>query len=467
MKMKFFVLASALLAMETAPLPAQTFTVLHAFTNSPEGATPRAGLLLSCGTLYGTTAEGGSNGVGTVFSMNTDGTNFTTLHSFAGAPDGSDPLDALVLSDGILYGTTSAGGSNSEGGTIFSLNTNGGDYGVLHSFTLSSNGVFPHAGLALSGNTVYGTTVGAGYGSPGWGTVFSMDTTGTNFDSLYSFTTPHGSPLTNPDGEQPLGGVVLQDDTLYGTAYGGGTNGYGTVYSVQTNGTNFTVLHTFMGGPDGQYPQAGVVVSGGMLFGTTESGGTNNRGIVFSLNTDGTQYTVMHNFATNGVDGTTPFADLTLAGDILYGTTQDGGSSGKGTIFSIETNGAGYTVLYNFTNSPGGSSPSAALVFSGNALYGTTSAGGESGWGTVFSLTLPVPTITSVQIVGSNLILDAINGLAGRTYTVLTGVSLALPLNQWTPVASNVLAGSGNFTISATNAVSPVAPQQFYILQMQ
>jgi uncharacterized repeat protein (TIGR03803 family) len=468
MKLNSLSLAVALLAIETATLSAQTVTLLHNFTNSPDGATPFAGLLLSGGTFYGTTEKGGPDSVGTVFAVNIDGTGYRVLHNFADEPDGSHPLAGLVLSGNTLYGATGNGGTNGWG-TLFWLNTNGDGYGygVLYNFNLSSNGVLPNARLALAGGTLYGVASGDGYGTPGWGTVFSIKTDGSDYTPLYNFSTPHGLPLTNADGEQPQAGLMLSGDTLYGTAYGGGTNGYGTVYSVRTNGTNFSVLHAFSNNPDGAYPQAGLLLAGDTLFGTTQSGGTNGKGTVFAVSANGTGYGLLHSFATNGLDGMNPRGGLTLSGRTLHGTTQTGGSSGHGTVFSIQTNSTCYSVLYNFTNTPDGSDPESALVLSGNRLYGTTDAGGSSVWGTVFRLTVPVLDITSFTLVGTNLVLNADNGVVGGTYTVLMSTNLGLPLSQWTPVATSVLAGSGNFTITATNAVSPGAPQQFYVLQAQ
>src|SRR5580692_5099667 len=118
MKSKVFVLAAALLAMETAAFPAQPITLLHNFTNSPDGATPFARLLLSGGTLYGTTQKGGPASVGSVFAVNTDGSGYTVLHNFTDEPDGSHPAAGLVLAGNTLYGVTVNGGTNGWG-TLF------------------------------------------------------------------------------------------------------------------------------------------------------------------------------------------------------------------------------------------------------------------------------------------------------------------------------------------------------------
>jgi len=463
MKPKVFVLIAAVLAATAARSPAQQVAVLHNFTNSPDGANPVAGLTLAGGTLYGTTEHGGPDTVGTVYAVNTDGTGYRVLHEFADEPDGAHALAGLVLSGDTLYGLTGNGGTNGFG-SLFSINTNGGGYQVLYSFSQYSNGVLPNARMALAGSTLYGTASGNGFGSPGWGTVFAVNTDGSNYRPLYSFTAPHGNPLSNADGEQPESGIVLAGGTLYGAAFGGGIYGYGTVYSVDTNGNNFTVLHQFTNNPDGAFLQGGVTVTDGVVYGTTQAGGTNGKGTIFSVNTDGTGYTVLHHFATNGVDGIVPVAGVTVYGSTLYGTTEKGGSKGKGTVWSINTNGTGYTTLYTFTNSPDGGSPESDLLLSGGVLYGTTEQGGGAGWGSVFGLSLPVLKITGLALSGTDVIFTITNGVAGGNYVVLTSADVAKPLSAWSPVATNGLSGG---TLTATNVVSPSGPQQFYILEAQ
>jgi uncharacterized repeat protein (TIGR03803 family) len=465
MKFKIPALAMALLAMASGNLPAQTVTLLHDFTNNPDGANPFAGLALAGGTLYGATVHGGTNSAGTVFSVNTDGSSYRLLHVFAGPPDGSAPQAGLVLAGGTLYGAAS-GGTNAYG-CLFSVGTNGGGYKEFYSFNVYSNGTFPGARLVLDGGTLYGTAASDGYGNPGWGTVFSVQTNGSNYKDLYDFSPPHGSPLTNYDGEQPGSGVILARGSLYGAAYGGGTNGYGTIYSVPTNGGSLNVLHTFTNNPDGAYPQGGLIFAGGTLFGTTISGGTNGKGTLFAVNADGSGYLVLHSFLTNGMDGLNPEASLTLVGGTLFGTTRLGGAGGRGTVFSIQTQGANYSVLYDFTNTLDGADPESQLLYSAGSLYGAAEAGGSSIWGTVFRLNLPVLAITGLSVAGTNLVITATNGIAGEFYEVLASSNMSVPPRLWLPVATNILTDGGNFTITVTNAVSPTASQQFYLLQTQ
>jgi uncharacterized repeat protein (TIGR03803 family) len=191
MKLRLFVLVTAPLAMMTLALPAQTLTLLHNFTNAPDGASPAAGLLLAGGRLYGTTEKGGSSNAGSIFAVNTNGSGYTVLHSLTDDPDGSHPVAGLALAGGTLYGATGNGGTNGYG-TVFSLNTNGDAFGyqVLYNFNPASNGVLPNARLTLAGGTIYGVASGDGYGIPGWGTVFSMSTNGSNYTPPLQFHVP-------------------------------------------------------------------------------------------------------------------------------------------------------------------------------------------------------------------------------------------------------------------------------------
>jgi uncharacterized repeat protein (TIGR03803 family) len=157
---------------------AQSFSTVYSLGAVPGGGTqPNAGLVLSGITLYGTTFEGGSSGFGTVFAVNTDGSGYTNLYSFTDGSDGANPYAGLILSGNTLYGTALYGGS-SNFGTIFAVNTDGSDFTNLYSFTGCTNGAYPSAGLVLCGGTLYGVT-GAG--------IFAVNTNGTGFTNLYSF----------------------------------------------------------------------------------------------------------------------------------------------------------------------------------------------------------------------------------------------------------------------------------------
>jgi uncharacterized repeat protein (TIGR03803 family) len=358
-----------------------------------DGAEPDAGLLDVNGTLYGTTVSGGAScsgggnpRCGTVFSITSSGKE-TELHRFGGgSKDGKLPMAGLINVNGTLYGTTSNGGADCEKaggcGTVFSITTSGTET-VLYSFN-SKYGYNPQAGLVNVNGTLYGTTVSGG--SSNNGTVFAIKKSGTQ-RVLHSF---GGSG----DGEEPLAGLLNVNGMLYGTTFQGGANGQGIVFSITTSGKE-TVLHSF--GPfgstgDGYRPEAGLISVKGALYGTTVQGGEHGVGTVFTITPSGAE-SVLHSFAGGKRDGDYPDAGLLNVNDTLYGTTFRGGAhcwgsseSGCGTIFSITTSGT-EAVLYSFGGYPDdGALPGAGLINVKGTLYGTTEVGGASGRGMVFSL---------------------------------------------------------------------------------
>jgi uncharacterized repeat protein (TIGR03803 family) len=343
-------------------------TAEYGFTGGSDGANPYGNLVLSGNTLYGTTIEGGANGSGVVFAVNTDGTGFRTLYSFTGGNDGANPGAGLVVSGHTLYGTATGGGADGVG-TVFAVNTDGTGFTTLYSFTGFGDGSFPYASLVLSGNTLYGTTYGGGANS--LGTIFAVNTDGSGFNTVYSFTGGN-------DGSNPFASLALSGNTLYGTALHGGANGEGTVFAVNTDGSGFTTLYGFTGATDGSGLVAGMVLSGNTLYGMTQTGGANGAGVVFAVNTDGAGFNTLYSF-TGGPDGGSPSGGLTLSDGILYGATQVGGANGNGTVFSINTDGSGFSVLHSLTGGNDGVFPLANLVVSGSMIYGTASQGGVSG----------------------------------------------------------------------------------------
>ena len=330
-------------------LDGKAFTNLHNFTPTSgsaninsDGAFPQGRLLVVNNTLYGTTVIGGTGGVGTVFAVNVDGSGIATLHSFTGLStngDGAYPYAGLVLSGTTLYGTTSEGGSMGNG-TLFALNTDGTGFKTVHSFAASrtnvsgfytnSDGAHPWAGLLLSGNTLYGTTSEGG--NAGKGTVFAISTDGTGFTNLHSFTGVS-------EGAYPYAGLVLSSNTLYGTTEFGGGSGHGTVFAMNIDGSGIKTLHNFSGSIDGARPTSVLVLSGNTLYGTAQFGGSTGSGTVFAITTDGASFTTLYSF-NGGDDGSFPYAGLVLFNNRLYGTATGGGLFGLGTVFNLPVSGA-------------------------------------------------------------------------------------------------------------------------------
>jgi uncharacterized repeat protein (TIGR03803 family) len=231
------------------------------------------------------------------------------------------------------------------------------------------------------GGALYGLSGGA-FGAGG---VFRINADGLSYTNIKSFplTYDNGSgAATNSDRATPLGGVVLDGDTLYGTAQAGGLYGMGTVYCLKTNGAGFRVLRHFSGG-DGKSPYAEVVPVGGVLYGTTAAGGDFNKGTVFRLTEDGSSFSLLKSFAiTNGL---LPLSGLTLSDGVLYGTTSSGGLWNFGTVFSIRFDNGQFATLKQFTGQDG-ASPRYNLVVSGNSIYGTTEGGTDKSQSLVYQL---------------------------------------------------------------------------------
>jgi uncharacterized repeat protein (TIGR03803 family) len=394
--------------------PNPNFHTLYTF--SPAfGSGPNGGLVLSGNTLYGTTQFGGISGYGTVFAINTDATGFTNLFNNFNATftNGIRPPGGVILSGGTLYGSTYGGGLLG-GGTVFALGINGLGFTNLVSFDLNVNPNSPEepqASVVLAGNTLYGTTWWGG-GSD-HGTIYYVATNGVSGGIFHNFPTPYGPNYNlNGDGLFPSSKLIFSNGTLYGTAEGGGNFASGTVFAVDTNNPgSFRILHYFTAttpqytgtNTDGAFSFAGLVLSGTNLYGTTVGGGTYGNGVVFAVSTNGLFFTNLYSF-TGGSDGSGPHGGLTLSGNTLYGTTPAGGVYTNGTLFVIKTDGSGYTSLYSFTGEGDGATPQGDLVLSGGVIYGTAASGGSGGNGTVFSFALGRPQL-AIACSGTNVIL--------------------------------------------------------------
>lgn len=330
-------------------------TRLHGFTGRTDGSQPAGGVILADNRLFGTTRGGGPGGSGTVFSLGTDGTGFRLLHAFSAtagfgefAPntDGARPQSTLVHGGGRLFGTTEYGGPAGNG-TVFTINTDGTGFTRLHSFVAGGaesaagnytnvGGIRPRAGLVLSGDSLYGTTVGGGRFARG--TVFRIGPDGSSFTTLHNFSRPTFHPVQNPgttnsDGANPIGGLAILGNSLYGTTQNGGWHGQGAVFRINTDGTGFATLHSFLYNRDGYFLEAQLAGSGEHLYGTATGGGRHGSGTAFRLRTDGSGFEVIHHFRLDS-DGNNP-GPVTLLGDSVYGTAREQGNLQNGTLFRL------------------------------------------------------------------------------------------------------------------------------------
>ncbi|MGA1824257.1 MAG: choice-of-anchor tandem repeat GloVer-containing protein [bacterium] len=242
-----------------------------------------------------------------------------------------------------------------------------GDITLLHEFAGGvDDGMSPYGSLIQSGSTLYGMTWHGG--DHGDGVIFSIGTDGNGFTLLHEF----GGGIDN--GREPKGSLIQSGSTLYGMTDSGGDNDKGVIFSIGTDGSGFTLLHVFAGGVnDGAYPDDSLIYDGSTLYGMTERGGDSDIGVIFSIGTDGSEFTLLHEFAGGDADGSQPLGALTQSGSTLYGMTWRGGDSDLGVIFSIGIDGNGFTLLHEFTAGINdGFFPFGSLIQSGNTLYGMT-----------------------------------------------------------------------------------------------
>jgi len=362
-----------------------TLTTLYSF-DGLHGAAPTAPLIQgSDGNFYGTLENGPQNLSGFVFKMSPAGQLLGTISAVA-----KPTAPVVQASDGNFYGTTSPVllANNDEAyATVFQL-TPGDELNTLYTFTTTpmEGPITASAGLVQgSDGALYGTTQYGG--ANGMGSVYKITTAGV-LTTLYSFGTATG------DGGGPLAGLTLGTD---GNFYGSTED---TIFKVTANGTLTTLCSLDAG-------NVSVLVQGtdGNFYGTTQLGGANDEGIIFQVTPSGT-ITQLYSFAglSSSNAGTNTVAGLIQASDgNFYGTTQYGGANGEGSVYRITPTGT-FTTLYSFPAvsltdvNEGGAQPTAGLVQGSDGnLYGTTFVGGPSGAGTVFKLSLGLPTPAAVR----------------------------------------------------------------------
>jgi uncharacterized repeat protein (TIGR03803 family) len=302
------------------------------------------------------------------------GITYKSLYAFKNPPDGVNPNSGLVEMNGELYGTSYAGGAK-KNGAVFEISTSGAER-VIYSFKGKPDGAEP-VGLTVLNGKLYGTT--AAGGTKDIGTVFELTASGAE-TALHSFTggSTDGSLPTAPP--TALGGV------LYGTTISGGAYGNGTVFEVMSPG-NERLLHSFGELHDGATPQGPLTALNGRLYGTTTDGGAylfDYGGTVFEIETNGRER-VLHSFGGPS-DAASPTGTLCVINGALYGTTEQ--PDYRGTVFEVTTYGA-ERVLYRFGSYAGdGRLPQSGLTAVDGVLYGETDLGGFGVYpsGTIFSV---------------------------------------------------------------------------------
>jgi uncharacterized repeat protein (TIGR03803 family) len=432
---------------------AQTFTTLASFdgTNGKEPiyVAPIQGL---DGNLYATTSAGGTHSDGNIFQVTTAG-KITTVYSFcslANCDDGSSPYESLLLTpSGYLYGNTLAGGTSGDG-TAFKL-SGGGKLTVLENFDATNGDGSGGAFIQASNGNFY--SVEAGGGMYGDGLVYEITQAGTFLVLQY---------FDEADGQYPNGSLVQSSNgVLYGSTRQGGSSGDGAIYDIST-ARKPALLYSFTGGADGNEPHGPLILaSNGELYSTTIGGGAHSNGTIFRATQAGKE-TVVYSFCAlaNCADGSAPYYGVMQATDgNFYGTTSAGGAHGDGTIFKLTPQGK-LTTLYSFCSNESneicldGSTPYGGLVQAtdGN-LYGLTYSGGTDNDGSVYRVSLGlnpfVETVTNFGKVDAKIILLGTD-LTGTSAVSFNGTSATFTADSATEITTTVPAGATTGTITVT-----------------
>lgn len=288
---------------------------------SSDGAGPLGSVIGYDGRLYGMTRDGGSNRLGVIFRCDLDGGNYEVIKHLGttvnGRAIGVRPVASLVQHEGLLYGLTTEGGTNSVG-VLFRCNPDGSGYVVLKDF-LGFDGVQPHGDPFIYGGKIYGTSELGG--TNGLGVLFRCDLDGGNFEVLKNF--------GGAEGAQPFGSVLAYEGRLYGMTEAGGADGRGVIFRCDPDGANYTVLRSFRFAT-GQFPFGSLLLYGTSLYGMTFDGGTHGLGVLFQCGLDGSNYTTLKAFGpsfSNPADGRYPRGSVTVSGGKLYGVTSEGGTN--------------------------------------------------------------------------------------------------------------------------------------------
>jgi uncharacterized repeat protein (TIGR03803 family) len=284
------------------------------------GTFPFAPVVYHKNTLFGTTAAA-DNGQGNIYSVNLKTGSVANLYTFGRGESQASP-GALVEIGGKLYGTTFNAGNYNDG-SVFAFDPASLTYTTLYSFTAGNDGKNPQ-GLIVNGGLLYGVAIAAG--ANGHGTIFSVDPNSGAEATIYSF---QGAT----DGAGPSG-IVFHKGTIYGTASFGGANNDGTLFALNPGTGQLSLLFSFPGSAGGCTPGGQPTVDHSRIYGITGSCGDQaNQGILYDLSLKNGKEQILHTFS-NGPDGVSPEAGLLLSNGVLYGTTSEGGTNNAGTIFS-------------------------------------------------------------------------------------------------------------------------------------
>lgn len=342
--------------------------------------------------LWGTCATGGATGQGTIFTADGNGNNFHKIYDFVNAT-GQYPWGNLTLANnGSLYGITEFGGFG-DSCVCFKYNPTTGVYTNIHDFFYNMNlGWHAMSGmLNASDGNLYGLCSGGGTGT-GNGVIYKIDPTTDTYSDIYNF--------TGASGTYPCGSLMQANDgNLYGFTCSGGANSGGVLFQYNPSSNVYSQLYNFSSST-GIYPDFGNLIqaSDGKLYGTTDRGGANSLGVIFSYDISTNTYSDVYNFnLPAGVGSYNKCGVIQATDGLLYGTTTSSDSLlNFGLIYSFDINTSTFTNIHNF-NFFDGAYPKRALKQGSNGkLYGTAMGGGIDSLGVAFSYDITTSTYTKL-----------------------------------------------------------------------
>ena len=362
------------------------YELIHPFSGERGDGDSPSGVLFHDGVIYGTTENGGIYGFGTVYRVDPNGGDYRVLHHFNG-DEGDSPNGELLVLDGRLYGTTRFGGTQGTG-TIFSMLTDGRSFSLMRNM-VSGTGSVPLSGLTHQAGLLYGTTSQGGTNN--LGVTYRLQVSGSSYTVLRHHTTS--------DGSRPSNRPALNSTDLFVSTALNGAHNKGTVFRRAISSASLSVLRNFGSSASDQSSPSTLFWADSQLWGVASSGGALGGGGIFAMDASGANYSETKSFSSlQPEDGLSPQALFIGSGMSLFGSTQGGGADGNGTIWTMQQSGAGYQVIHSFEGAPlDGSSPSGDIAIDGSVVFSATMFGGEKDAGTVSAVYIgPSPQIETL-----------------------------------------------------------------------